>query len=134
MRSKVLVVDDERAILDTVEILLRGERFDAAVARSGREALERFDEVRPDIVLTAIRMPGLTGRHLLEAVRERDPEVPVILMTAQASLQSAVKAVNQGAFYYLQKPFSNADLVALCRRAAQVRELSRENKALKREI
>jgi len=134
MRPKVLVVDDERAILDTVEILLRGEGFDAAIAQSGREAIERFDELTPDIVLTDIRMPGLTGLDLLEAVRERDPEVPVILMTAQASLQSAVKAVNQGAFYYLQKPFSNAELVALCRRAAQMRELSRENKTLKREI
>ncbi len=131
---KVLVVDDERAILDTVEILLRGEGFDASVAHSGREALERFEEVSPDVVLTDIRMPGVTGLDLLEAVRERDPEVPVILMTAQASLQSAVKAVNQGAFYYLQKPFSNAELVALCKRAAQVRELSRENKQLKKEI
>ena len=134
MRPKVLIVDDERAILDTVEILLRGEGFDAAVAQSGREALERFDDTSPDIVLTDIRMPGVSGLDLLEAVRDRDPEVPVILMTAQASLQSAVKAVNQGAFYYLQKPFSNAELVALCRRAAQVRELSRENRALKREI
>ena len=134
MRPKVLVVDDERAILDTVEILLRGEGFDAAVAQSGREALERFDDLNPDIVLTDIRMPGVTGLDLLEAIRERDAEVPVILMTAQASLQSAVKAVNQGAFYYLQKPFSNAELVALCRRAAQMRELSRENKTLKREI
>ncbi|MGQ0815123.1 MAG: sigma-54-dependent transcriptional regulator [Gemmatimonadota bacterium] len=134
MRTKILVVDDERAILDTVEILLRGEGFEASVAQSGREALDRFDEVEPDIVVTDIRMPGVTGLDLLEAVRERDPEVPVILMTAQASLQSAVKAVNQGAFYYLQKPFSNAELVALCRRAAQLRELSRENKTLKREI
>ena len=134
MRTKILVVDDERAILDTVEILLRGEGFDATVAQSGREALDRFDEIAPDIVVTDIRMPGVTGLDLLEAVRERDPEIPVILMTAQASLQSAVKAVNQGAFYYLQKPFSNAELVALCRRAAQLRELSRENKTLKREI
>ncbi|HEY0673335.1 MAG TPA: sigma-54 dependent transcriptional regulator [Longimicrobiales bacterium] len=132
--AKVLIVDDERAILDTVEILLRGEGFDASVAQSGREALERFDEISPDVVLTDIRMPGLTGLDLLEAVRQRDPEVPVILMTAQASLQSAVKAVNQGAFYYLQKPFSNAELVALCKRAAQVRELSRENKTLKKEL
>ncbi|MGQ0562336.1 MAG: response regulator [Gemmatimonadota bacterium] len=99
MRPKVLVVDDERSILDTVEILLRGEGFEAAVAQSGREALERFDELGPDIVVTDIRMPGVTGLDLLEAVRARDPEVPVILMTAQASLQSAVKAVNQGAFY-----------------------------------
>lgn len=134
MRPKILIVDDEQAILDTVEILLRGEGFDAAVAQSGREALDRFDELSPDIVLTDIRMPGVTGLDLLEAVRQRDPEIPVILMTAQASLQSAVKAVNQGAFYYLQKPFSNAELVALCRRAAQMRELSRENKTLKREI
>ncbi|HEX6559588.1 MAG TPA: sigma 54-interacting transcriptional regulator, partial [Longimicrobiales bacterium] len=134
MRPKILVVDDERGILDTVEILLRGEGFDASIAQSGREALERFDEMSPDIVLTDIRMPGVSGLDLLEAVRERDPEVPVILMTAQASLQSAVKAVNQGAFYYLQKPFSNVELVALCRRAAQMRELSRENKTLKREI
>lgn len=134
MRPKVLVVDDERSILDTVEILLRGEGFDAAIAQSGREALERFDEWAPDIVVTDIRMPGVSGLELLEAIRERDAEIPVILMTAQASLQSAVKAVNQGAFYYLQKPFSNAEMVALCRRAGQVRELSRENKALKREI
>ena len=132
--ARVLIVDDERAILDTVEILLRGEGFDATIAQSAREALERFDEVQPDVVLTDIRMPGVTGLDLLEAVRQRDPEVPVILMTAQASLQSAVKAVNQGAFYYLQKPFSNAELVALCRRAAQLRELSRENKTLKKEI
>src|SRR5687767_9192626 len=132
--AKVLIVDDERAILDTVEILLRGEGFEASVAQSGREALERFDEVSPDVVLTDIRMPGVTGLDILEAVRLRDPEVPVILMTAQASLQSAVKAVNQGAFYYLQKPFSNDDLIALCRRAAEARNLTRENKALKREI
>ena len=132
--SKVMVIDDERAILDTIEILLRGEGFEPVVLQSGREALERMQELSPDIVLTDIRMPGIGGLDILAAVRERDPEVPVILMTAQASLQSAVKAVNQGAFYYLQKPFSNADLVALCRRAAETRRLSRENKALKREI
>ncbi|MGH7462869.1 MAG: response regulator, partial [Longimicrobiales bacterium] len=116
MGAKVMVIDDERAILDTVEILLRGEGFEPCVLQNSREALERLAQESPDIVLTDIRMPGVTGLDILEAVRERDPEVPVILMTAQASLQSAVKAVNQGAYYYLQKPFSNAELVALCRR------------------
>jgi DNA-binding NtrC family response regulator len=134
MRPKVMVIDDERSILDTVEILLRGEGFDAVPMQSGREALERWKDVTPDIVLTDIRMPGMTGLDVLAAVRERDPEVPVILMTAQASLQTAVKAVNEGAFYYLQKPFSNAELVALCRRAAESRQLTTENRALKREI
>jgi DNA-binding NtrC family response regulator len=133
-RPKVMVVDDERAILDTVEILLRREGFDATVVHNGMEALERLMEVAPDLVLTDIRMPGISGLEVLAGVRRQDPEIPVILMTAQASLQTAVKAVNEGAFYYLQKPFSNAELVALCRRAAETRHLSRENRALKREI
>src|SRR2546426_9868438 len=72
----------------------------------------------PDIVLTDIKMPGVSGTEILAAVRDQDPETPVILMTAQASLQSAIQAVNQGAFYYIQKPFSNDDLVAICRRGA----------------
>jgi len=131
---KVLVVDDETSILDTLQILLRGEGFDVAVARSATEALERLDEAMPDVVLSDIRMPGVSGLELLAAIRERDPEVPVILMTAQASLQSAIQAVNHGAFYYLQKPFSNAELVALCRRATETRALKAENRELRREI
>ena len=132
--SKILIVDDENAILDTLQILLRGEGFDVDVAQSGKDAVDRLPDVSPDVVLTDIRMPGVGGLDVLAAVRERDPEVPVILMTAQASLQSAVQAVNRGAFYYLQKPFSNADLVALCRRAVEARALKQENVALKREI
>jgi two-component system response regulator HydG len=129
-----MVVDDERAILETVEILLRGEGFDATVFQNAREAIEQFDTLRPDVVLSDIRMPGVTGLEVLSAVREKDAEVPVILMTAQASLQSAMKAVNEGAYYYLQKPFSNDELILLVRRAADTRRLSRENKALKKEI
>jgi two-component system response regulator HydG len=132
--ARVLIIDDERSILDTVQILLRGEGFDVETMQNPREALSRIDDIAPDIVLTDIRMPGLSGLEVLAALREYDIEIPVILMTAQASLQSAVQAVNEGAFYYLQKPFSNAELVALCRRAAETRLLSRENKALKREI
>jgi two-component system response regulator HydG len=79
-------------------------------------------------------MPTISGIDVLEELRRRDPAIPVILMTAQASLQSAVKAVNEGAFYYLQKPFANDELVALCRRALETRQLKSENTALKREI
>jgi two-component system response regulator HydG len=88
----------------------------------------------PDIVLTDIKMPGVTGIEILAAVKEQDPETTVILMTAQASLQSAIQAVNEGAFHYVQKPFSNDEIVALCRRAAEVRRLKAENKQLKQEI
>jgi DNA-binding NtrC family response regulator len=133
-RARVLIIDDERSILDTVQVLLRGEGFDVVTAQSARDALQRISDIAPDIVLTDIRMPGVTGLEVLASMRAHDAEVPVILMTAQASLQSAVQAVNEGAFYYLQKPFSNAEMVALCRRAAETRMLSRENRALKREI
>jgi DNA-binding NtrC family response regulator len=131
---KILLVDDERAILDTLEILFRGEGYEVAVADSGPKALAALEDEKPDIVLTDIRMPGATGLEVLTQAREVDPEIAVILMTAQASLQSAVRAVNEGAYYYLQKPFANDELLAICRRAAEARELRVENKRLKKEI
>jgi DNA-binding NtrC family response regulator len=127
-------VDDESAILDTLRILLRREGLEVFTAASGKAGLEAISEVRPDFVLTDIRMPGVSGIEILNAAREADPTLPVILMTAQASLQSAIQAVNQGAFHYIQKPFANDDLLVICRRALESRQLKRENQALKREI
>jgi len=133
-QPSILVVDDEMGILDVLRILLKGEGFDVTTAQGGKAGLEALKGSPPDIVLTDIKMPGVTGTDILAAVREQDPETPVILMTAQASLQSAIQAVNQGAFYYIQKPFSNDDLVAICRRAVEQRQLKAENKQLKQEI
>jgi two-component system response regulator HydG len=131
---KILLVDDETAILDTLSILFRGEGWDVAVADSGPKAIAALEDEKPDIILTDIRMPGTTGLEVLAQAREIDAEVPVILMTAQASLQSAMRAVNEGAYYYLQKPFANDELLAICRRAAESRQLKQENKRLKKEI
>jgi len=131
---KILVVDDETAMLQTLEILLRGEGYEVALADSGPKALAALEDEKPDIVLTDIRMPGAGGLDVLSEARAVDPEMPVILMTAQASLQSAVRAVNQGAYYYLQKPFANEELLAICKRAAEARALKAENKRLKKEI
>ena len=131
---KILLVDDETAILETLSILFRGAGYDVTVANSGAKAITALSEEKPDIVLTDIRMPGATGLEVLAKAREVDAEISVILMTAQASLQSAVHAVNEGAYYYLQKPFANDELLAICRRASEARQLKVENKALKREI
>lgn len=131
---RILLVDDETGILDSLRILLRGEGYDVRTALGGAEALEFLSSDRPDLVVTDIRMPGVSGLEVLAQTREVDPEIPVILMTAQASLQSAVRAVNEGAYYYLQKPFANDDLLAICRRASEARELRAENRALKKEI
>ena len=133
-RPTVLVVDDEAAILETLQILLRNEGFAPHTAHGGKKGLEQLAALHPDIVLTDIRMPGVSGVEVLAAARETDPDVPVILMTAQATLQSAMQAVNAGAFYYIQKPFGNDELVAILRRAAEHRLLRVENKSLKQEI
>ena len=127
-------MDDESAILDTVRILLKNEGFDVTVAQGGRAGLEQLSQRTFDVVLSDIRMPGTGGIEILKAARERDSDTPVILMTAQAELRTAIEAVNQGAFHYIQKPFTNDEMVALCRRAAETRELKFENRSLKREI
>ncbi len=130
----VLVIDDESGILDTLRILLKKEGFEVAVAQGGKAGLEAIRSASPDIVVTDVRMPQVTGLDILQAVKEHDPMTPVILMTAQASLQSAIQAVNAGAFYYLQKPFANDELVAILRRACEFRQIRVENKQLKSEI
>ncbi|MBT8398590.1 MAG: sigma-54-dependent Fis family transcriptional regulator [Gemmatimonadetes bacterium] len=132
--AKVLLVDDETGIVDSLRILFRGEGYSVVTALGGAEALEVLAKEKPDLVVTDIRMPTVSGLEVLARSREIDPEVPVVLMTAQASLQSAVTAVNEGAYYYLQKPFANDDLLAICRRASEARELRAENRKLKTEI
>ncbi|MEP6905371.1 MAG: sigma-54 dependent transcriptional regulator, partial [Gemmatimonadales bacterium] len=104
------------------------------VAFGGKQGLDQIAALHPQIVISDIRMPGFDGLDILTAARAQDPDMPVILMTAQASLQSAIKAVNEGAFHYIQKPFRNDELVAIVRRAAEHRKLKTENRALKREI
>src|SRR2546430_17451700 len=118
----------------SLRILLKNEGFDVTTAQGGKAGLEQLKAAAPDLVLTDIKMPGVTGIDILAAAKDQDPETPVILMTAQASLQTAIQAVNQGAFHYVPKPFSNDEIVALCRRAAEVRRLKAENKQLKQEI
>src|SRR5205823_484277 len=95
-QPSILVVDDEMGILDVLRILLKGEGFDVTTAQGGKAGLEALKGNPPDIVLTDIKMPGVSGTEILAAVREQDPETPVILMTAQPSLQSAIQAVIQG--------------------------------------
>ncbi len=133
-KANVLVIDDESGILDSLNILLKNEGFMPHVAQGGRKGLEMLANLNPDIVLTDIRMPNVTGVEILAAAKQSDPDMPVILMTAQATLQSAMQAVNEGAFYYIQKPFRIDELLAILRRAAEHRRLRVENRSLKQEI
>src|SRR4026208_795194 len=133
-RATVLIIDDESGIVDTLRILLNIDGFAAHVAFGGKQGIDQIAAIRPDIIISDIRMPAVGGLDVLSAAKAQGPRVPVILMTAQASLQSAISAVNDGAFHYVQKPFQNDALVAIVKRAAETRQLKTENKALKREI
>jgi DNA-binding NtrC family response regulator len=133
-RPTVLIVDDESGILDSLRILLKNSGFGVTIALGGKAALEMLEKSEPDIVVTDIRMPDVSGIDILDAARKRSPQTPVILMTAQAELKTAIEAVNRGAFYYVLKPFSNDELVAIVRRAAEARMLRSENQQLRREI
>jgi two-component system response regulator HydG len=133
-KPSLLVVDDESGILDTLRILLKNEGFEVTTAQGGRAGLEQIRAGTHDIILSDVRMPQVSGLDILQAAREQDGMTPVILMTAQASLQSAIQAVNSGAFYYIQKPFANDELVAILRRACEFRQVRVENKQLKQEI
>jgi DNA-binding NtrC family response regulator len=133
-KPSVLIIDDESGILESLTILLRSEGFTPVAAHGGKRGLELMEESSPDIILTDIRMPVITGVEILAAARASMPDVPVILMTAQATLQSAMQAVNAGAFYYIQKPFQNDELLAILRRALEHRMLRVENRSLKQAI
>jgi len=130
----LLLIDDEESLVETLSVLLKREGFEVVSALTGAEGVDRFNEAKPDIVLTDVRMPKMDGVEVLQSLRERDPHVPIVLMTAQASLQSAIQAVNLGATHYVQKPFVNEELLAILRRSLQWGEVVRENDGLKREL
>ncbi|MEE9578426.1 MAG: sigma-54 dependent transcriptional regulator, partial [Gemmatimonadota bacterium] len=130
----LLLIDDEQSVHDALGVLLKDEGFDVVSALTGTDGLDRFQEMKPDIVLSDIRMPKMTGVDVLQEIRERDPSTPVVLLTAQASLQSAIQAVNLGATHYVQKPWVNEELLAVLRRSLSFGVVARENTRLKKEL
>ena len=103
---QILVVDDERSMRDFLKILLTKEGHQVATAPNGTEALAHLQNNSCDLVITDIRMPGMSGLQLLEAVKEDYPDLPVIMITAFASPNDAVHAMKFGAFDYISKPFN----------------------------
>src|SRR5512145_2926374 len=104
-RPEILIVDDEELICFVLTHLLKVHGFEARAATRGDDALRMIIERRPTLVIMDIRMPGLSGFDVLARIRELDPHLPVILMTALSSVRDAVDAMKAGAFDYVAKPF-----------------------------
>ena len=119
----VLLVDDEPDIIEILEMVLREEEMDVYTSRSGREALDVLRDRRVDVVVSDIRMPDLTGVELLREAKQLSPDTVFVMMTAFASTETAIEALQHGAFDYLTKPFKMEELKSIVLQALRRRSL-----------
>ena len=134
MSQKVLVVDDKRIMRDSVGATLQRAGYQVVAAADGEAAEKLVARHRPEAVITDLKMPEMDGLELLERLRRGDEQLPVVLMTAFGTIDVAVRAMKQGAFDFIQKPFESDQLVLTIRRAVEHRRLVRENLALKASV
>src|SRR3954453_20008290 len=115
-RERILVVDDEANARSALAELLRDEGYSVETAADGFKALPKLEELAPDVVVTDLKMPGLDGIELMHKVRERDPECVLIVMTAYGAIDTAVKAMREGAADYITKPVNIEELTLVLAR------------------
>ena len=134
MRKRILIVEDEsrQAKLWMTKIEEEGYRVD--LAQDGKAACDKMLQESYQLVLTDIRMPQMDGLQLLDWIRERDKELPVIMITAFADIDSAVRAMKKGAYDYVKKPIDLEELVQIIGKAFRMKRLEEENIYLKKEL
>lgn len=134
MSIKILIADDEKAIRDALKYVLTEEGYIADTATDGQEALQKLTEDRYDIVISDIKMPTIDGMQLLEKGSEISPDTFFIIMTAYASVQTAIDALRKGAYDYLIKPVEFDDLMIRIKHLVDYKNLALENKTLRQRI
>ncbi|MFZ0890062.1 MAG: sigma-54 dependent transcriptional regulator [Candidatus Binataceae bacterium] len=133
-KATILVVDDDREMVSMLADILGEAGYGVQKATSGAEALKMVDHERPDLVISDLRMSGMGGHELQTALRRAAPDVPVVIITAFGSIQTAVESMRLGAFDYVTKPFSNDELLLVVGRALEDRELRHEVHRLRGEL
>jgi two-component system response regulator AtoC len=126
MQFKILIVDDEPILRDSLEVALKTSGYEVLKARTGEEGLEKFKKENPDLVLLDHWLPGINGDEVLYQIKERDSEIPVIIMTAQGSIELAVNSMKMGAFDFLVKPFELDQVEALIKKGLERVRLKKE--------
>jgi two-component system response regulator HydG len=133
-RGRILVVDDEFSVRDSLSLWFQKDGYDVESAANGNEALEIFEAGRFDVAVVDIKMPGMDGVQLQEHLARLDPDLPAIMITAFASVDTAVRTLKLGAFDYVTKPVDPDELSHLVRRAIEQRRLRQENLQLRETI
>jgi len=130
----VLVIDDEEIIRDALEALLSAEGFAVTTAETAAAGLAALGRDHVDVVLLDLMLPDRNGLEVLEEIRQGDDQLPVVMITAYGTIENAVAATKQGAFYYFSKPFKNDDVLAVLRNAVTHRRLALENRKLRDQL
>jgi DNA-binding NtrC family response regulator len=134
MKRRVLVIDDDVSLRRVLEYNLQEDGYDVFSCSSGEEGLRLADECRPELVITDVKMPGMDGFQILQAIKERAPNTLVIIITAFGAIDAAVQAMKLGAYDYVTKPFNRDELKLTVRKAFHMSGLSEENRRLKEEL
>ena len=127
----ILIVDDEKNYLTILSALLEDEGFEVLTAPGGHEALAIHKSSDLDLILTDMKMPKMDGIELLENIKEIDPDLPVIMMTAHGTVDKAVEAMQKGAYTYILKPFDNERLIIYVKKAISIYQVVKENRRLR---
>ncbi len=131
---KILIVDDEANMLESLSQVLRNKGYLVATTRNGLEALEKLKEKYFNMAVADLKMPKMGGMELLEVMKERYPQTPVIMLTGYATINSAVDAMKKGAYDYLVKPFSPDKILLIADKIMEEENLREENRFLRQEL
>jgi DNA-binding NtrC family response regulator len=129
--ASVLIIDDEEIIREALEALLSAEGYDVVSAATAGQGMDQLGARRVDAVLLDLMLPDRNGLDVLQDIRRIDEDLPVVMITAFGTIEGAVAATKQGAFYYFTKPFKNDEVLAVLRNAVERRRLVRENQELR---
>ncbi len=121
--ARVLIADDEPAHCAILSRLMRSEGFEVLTVNDGTEALDSIASQGPDVLLLDFMMPGMNGMQVLKFVKEKDLDIPAIMITGYANVPGAVEAMRAGAYDYLAKPFNHHEVIRIVRRALAERRL-----------
>lgn len=132
-RPRILVVDDEMIIRDSLKAWLEEDNFTVETAEGGMQAIEKLKGWPADAIVADVKMPGMDGITLLKQIQEINKNLPVIMITAHATVDSAVQCMKDGAYDYIMKPFPPEKLSTLLRRVIEHKRLEEDNVRLRKE-
>jgi len=133
-QPRILIAEDEGKMRRILQIILSSQKYAIDLAQDGNEAWQKFQQSQYDLVITDLKMPGMDGMQLLERLCADKPHVPVIVITAYGSVDSAVKAMKEGAYDYIGKPFENEEIQLIVAKALNYSRLQDENRYLREAV